>query len=144
MDSIPCLHGVGGQNTIYCEGACQAAARLCIEHGNAGTGIYEENSDKTIVVGPRNTIPDKPKDKIILHGNCTKRFADKGMWIPGCPPGETGLYPTIQSKEGQVVDGEIPGCIENIIRPSMEADHPKWRAYVEQKAKEFYENPENQ
>lgn len=105
-------------------------------------GIYEENSDKTIVVGPRNTIPDKPKDKIILHGNCTKRFADKGMWIPGCPPGETGLYLTI--KTGQVVDGEIPGCIENIIRPSMEADHPKWRAYVEQKAKEFYENPENQ
>ena len=32
----------------------------------------------------------------------------------------------------------------NVIRPSMEADHPKWRAYVEQKAKEFYENPENQ
>ena len=47
-------------------------------------------------------------------------------------------------KTGQVVDGEIPGCIENVIRPSMEADHPKWRAYVEQKAKEFYENPENQ
>ena len=49
------------------------------------------------------------------------------------PPGETGLYLTI--KTGQVVDGEIPGCIENVIRPSMEADHPKWRAYVEQKAK---------
>lgn len=58
------------------------------------------------------------------------------------PPGETGLYLTV--KTGQVVDGEIPGCIENVIRPSMEADHPKWRAYVEQKAKEFYENPENQ
>ena len=31
-----------------------------------------------------------------------------------------------------------------VCGPSMEADHPKWRAYVEQKAKEFYENPENQ
>lgn len=129
---------------IRCEGACsscQALLALNMETLKA-LGIYEENSDKTIVVGPRNTIPDKPKDKIILHGNCTKRFADKGMWIPGCPPGETGLYLTV--KTGQVVDGEIPGCIENIIRPSMEADHPKWRAYVEQKAKEFYENPENQ
>ena len=129
---------------IRCEGACsscQALLALNMETLKA-LGIYEENSDKTIVVGPRNTIPDKPKDKIILHGNCTKRFADKGMWIPGCPPGETGLYLTV--KTGQVVDGEIPGCIENVIRPSMEADHPKWRAYVEQKAKEFYENPENQ
>ena len=105
---------------IRCEGACsscQALLALNMETLKA-LGIYEENSDKTIVVGPRNTIPDKPKDKIILHGNCTKRFADKGMWIPG--------------------------CIENVIRTSMEADHPKWRAYVEQKAKEFYENPENQ
>ena len=76
---------------IRCEGACsscQALLALNMETLKA-LGIYEENSDKTIVVGPRNTIPDKPKDKIILHGNCTKRFADKGMWIPGCPPGES-------------------------------------------------------
>lgn len=129
---------------IRCEGACsscQALLALNMETLKA-LGVYDEHSDKTIIVGPRNELPDKPKEKIFLHGNCTKRFADKGMWIPGCPPGETGLYLSIT--EGQVVDGEIPGCIENVIRPRMAADQPKWRAYVDEKAKEFYGDPANQ
>lgn len=129
---------------IRCEGACsscQALLALNMETLKA-LGVYEEKSDMSILVGPRNQLPDKPKDKIILHGNCTKRYADKGLFIPGCPPGETGLYLSIT--EGRVVDGEIPGDIENVIRPRMAADQPKWRAYVDQKAKEFYSAPENQ
>ena len=42
---------------IRCEGACsscQALLALNMETLKA-LGIYEENSDKTIVVGPRNT-----------------------------------------------------------------------------------------
>ncbi len=127
---------------IRCEGACsscQALLALNMETLKA-LGVYEEHSDKTIIVGPKNTLPDKPKEKIFLHGNCTKRFADKGMWIPGCPPGETGLY--LSMTEGLVVDGETPGHMANIIRPRMAADQPKWRAYVDQKAKEFYEAQE--
>lgn len=129
---------------IRCEGACsscQALLALNMETLKA-LGIYEKNADKTIMIGPKNELPDKPKDKIILHGNCTKRYADKGIWIPGCPPGETGLYLTIAT--GQLVDGEIPGCIENVIRPRMAADHPIWKAYVDKKAEEFYSAPENQ
>lgn len=128
---------------IRCEGACsscQALLALNMETLKA-LGVYDEKSDISILVGPRNELPDKPKDKIVLHGNCTKRYADKGMWIPGCPPGETGLYLTIT--EGQVVDGEIPGCIENVIRPRMAADQPKWRAYVDKLAAEFYGSEEN-
>ena len=71
---------------IRCQGACsscQAMLALNMETLKA-IGAYDENSDKTIVIGGRNTIPeDKPKDKIILHGNCTRKFADKGLWIPG-------------------------------------------------------------
>ena len=89
--------------------------------------------------GSTDASSDKPADKIILHGNCTKRYKDKGMFIPGCPPGETGMYLSI--KLGHVVDGEIPGCIENEIRPNMNADHPIWEAYVTKKAEEFYGMP---
>lgn len=126
---------------IRCEGACsscQALLALNMETLKA-LGIYEEKSDISILCGPRNELPDKPADKIILHGNCTKRYKDKGMFIPGCPPGETGMYLSI--KLGHVVDGEIPGCIENEIRPNMNADHPIWESYVTKKAEEFYGMP---
>ena len=49
------------------------------------------------------------------------------------------MYLTI--KLGHVVDGEIPGMIENEIRPNMNADHPIWEAYVSRKAEEFYGLP---
>lgn len=125
---------------LHCEGACsscQALLALNMETLKA-LGVYEELSDCTVVVGPNKgfELPDKPKNKIFLHGNCTKRFADKGMWIPGCPPGETGLY--LSMTEGTVVDGDIPGCIENVIRPRMAADHPIWESYVAKAAEEFY------
>lgn len=123
---------------IRCQGACsscQAMLALNMETLKA-IGAYDENSDKTIVIGGRNTIPeDKPKDKIILHGNCTRKFADKGLWIPGCPPGEVALYMTIL--EGKVMDGE-GDMVEKIIRPRMEHDHPAWEAYVREQAKKFY------
>lgn len=129
---------------IRCEGACsscQALLALNMETLKA-LGVYEEKSDISILVGPRNELPDKPKDKIVLHGNCTKRFADKGMWIPGCPPAEVGLYLTIT--EGVVCDPDTPGIAENIIRPRMAADQPKWRAYVDKLAEKFYSSQENQ
>lgn len=122
---------------IRCEGACsscQAMLALNMETLKA-VGEYDCNTDTTIVVGPRNTIPDKPKDKIVLHGNCTKRFADKGLWIPGCPPGEVSLYMTVS--EHKVIDG-TGDQVPNYIRPRMAADQPVWREYVEERAKEFY------
>ena len=118
---------------IRCEGACSSCQAL------KALDLYDEKSDCSILVGPRNQLPDKPKEKIFLHGNCTKRYADKGNFIPGCPPGETGLYLSI--RQGRVVDGEIPGDMENVIRPGMEADHPIWTAYVNKKAEEFYGEP---
>jgi len=129
---------------VRCEGACsscQALLALNMETLKA-LGVYEEKSDLSVLVGPRNELPDKPKEKIFLHGNCTKRYADKGNFIPGCPPGETGLYLSIM--EGRTVDGEIPGDMQNVIRPRMAHDHPIWRDYVDKLAEEFYSAPENQ
>ena len=122
---------------IRCEGACsscQAMLALNMETLKA-IGEYDCNSDTTIVVGARNTLPDKPKDKIVLHGNCTKRWADKGLWIPGCPPGETSLYMTVS--EHEVIAGPGP-IVTEYIRPRMDKDQPIWRAYVEKKAEEYY------
>ena len=143
---IPCLGDMASrwpEYDIRCEGACsscQALLALNMETLKA-IGEYEKNPDTTVVVGPRNTLPDKPKDKIILHGNCTKKWADKGLWIPGCPPGEPALYMSLT--EHKVIDGGVDGMVENYIRPRMAKDQPQWKSYVTEKAKEFYAAQEN-
>lgn len=123
---------------IRCEGACSSCQALLALNMETLKALdeYDKNSDTTVVVGPRNTLPDKPKEKIILHGNCTKKWADKGLWIPGCPPGEPALYMSLT--EHKVIDGGVEGMVENYIRPRMAKDQPLWKAYVTEKAKEFY------
>ncbi|MCS7202385.1 MAG: DUF362 domain-containing protein [Dictyoglomus sp.] len=54
--------------------------------------IFEENKDLdlkyiTIAVGPIEDL-DKYKitEKVILFGNCTYPYRDKGLYVQGCPP----------------------------------------------------------
>ncbi len=114
--------------------SCQAMLAVNMETLRA-IGKYDENSDKTIVIGPKKEIPeDIPPDKLILHGNCTKKFKDRGLFIEGCPPGETCLYMTILENEAYDARPEqVP-----LMRQRIEEFGPVWRAYVDEKAKEFY------
>ena len=90
---------------VHCEGACsscQALLTLNMETLKA-IGIYDENKGMTIVAGCDNKLdPNTPDEKIILHGNCTRRHLKehpKAYFLPGCPPGEGSLYMSILRKE---------------------------------------------
>ncbi len=125
---------------VHCEGACsscQALLTLNMETLKA-IGIYDENKGMTIVAGCDNKLdPNTPDEKIILHGNCTRRHLKehpKAYFLPGCPPGEGSLYMSILRKEA------MTGKPEQMhwIRERMEIDAPAWRGYVENEAAKFY------
>ena len=125
---------------FHCEGACsscQALLTLNMETLKA-IGIYDENKGMTIVAGCDNKLdPNTPDEKIILHGNCTRRHLKehpKAYFLPGCPPGEGSLYMSILRKEA------MTGKPEQMhwIRERMEIDAPAWRGYVENEAAKFY------
>lgn len=125
---------------VHCEGACsscQALLTLNMETLKA-IGAYEENEDLVIVAGSGNTLsPDTPDEKIILHGNCTRRHLKEhpnAKFLPGCPPGEGSLYMTVVKKEPVIGN---PDQME-WIRHRMEQDEPEWRGYVEKEAEKFY------
>lgn len=143
---------VGGMNNwpeynLLCKGACsscQAVTALNMETLKA-IGIYDKNTDKTIVIGSGNAedIPANiPGDKLFLHGNCTKKYLKDhpdAQWIPGCPPAEPLLYLSILFNKAF---DDNPDLI-HVSRAQMAKDQPVWKKYVEERAVEFYNNEEN-
>ena len=131
---------------VRCEGACsscQALLAINMEELKA-VDEYEKNKGMTIVIGGKNKIPeDIPDEKIVLHGNCTKKYLKdhpNAYWILGCPPNEPALYLTVQRKE--VING-MGDQEEEIIRPCMARDSKVWHDYVFAAADEYYkEHPE--
>lgn len=131
---------------VKCNGgcsSCQALLAINMEELKA-VDAYDENAGMTVVIGGLNEIPeDIPDEKIVLHGNCTKKYLKQhpnAYHILGCPPNEPALYLTIQRHETVDGTGEQE---EEIIRPCMARDAQVWRDYVFQKFEEYKkENPE--
>jgi len=68
-------------------------------------GMIDSIKGLTIVSGMGiEKVPDVPKDKLLLVGNCTKRFKDRGRFVEGCP-----FWPTDMMAE--VAGLEIPETI---------------------------------
>ena len=43
-------------------------------------GAYDKNTDAVIVVGRKDSIPeDIPKERLIIHGTCTRKWRDRGL-----------------------------------------------------------------
>ena len=138
---------VGGMNrwpeyNICREGACsscQAMLSLNMETLKA-IGAYDKNKDKVIVIGSKNDdlIPkDIPGNKLILHGNCTKKYLKDhpdALWIKGCPPGEACMYQTVAYDK--LMDAR-PEVIPE-MRAGMAEDHEVWEEYVKREADRFY------
>lgn len=131
---------------VRCEGgcsSCQALLAINMEELKA-VDAYDENAGMTVVIGGLNDIPaDIPDEKIVLHGNCTKKYLKQhpnAYHILGCPPNEPALYLTIQRHE--TIDG-TGDQEDEIIRPCMARDAQVWHDYVFRKFEEYKkENPE--
>jgi len=87
---------------IYAEGACsscQGLAAFVIEKLKA-LDEYDKNAGLTFVIGPKRKIPQgvDPKN-LILFGDCVKKYRDQGVFIEGCPPGESAPLWSIQNRE---------------------------------------------
>ncbi len=131
---------------VRCEGgcsSCQALLAINMEELKA-VNAYDENAGMTVVIGGLNDIPaDIPDEKIVLHGNCTKKYLKQhpnAYHILGCPPNEPALYLTIQRHE--TIDG-TGDQEDEIIRPCMARDAQVWHDYVFQKFEEYKkENPD--
>lgn len=131
---------------VRCAGgcsSCQALLAINMEELKA-VNAYDENAGMTVVIGGLNEIPaDIPDEKIVLHGNCTKKYLKQhpnAYHILGCPPNEPALYLTIQRHE--TIDG-TGDQEDEIIRPCMARDAQVWHDYVFQKFEEYKkENPD--
>lgn len=131
---------------VRCAGgcsSCQALLAINMEELKA-VNAYDENAGMTVVIGGLNDIPaDIPDEKIVLHGNCTKKYLKQhpnAYHILGCPPNEPALYLTIQRHE--TIDG-TGDQEDEIIRPCMARDAQVWHDYVFQKFEEYKkENPD--
>ena len=125
---------------ILCENACsscQALLALNMETLKA-IGAYDKNTDAVIVVGRKDSIPeDIPKERLILHGNCTRKWRDRGLFIEGCPPAEGGLHNTIIDRSEMNDDTATAEDIERIVTRKA-ATAPVWREYVLKMAEEYH------
>jgi len=74
---------------IYEKGAC-SGCRNTIE---AVIASLKESKDRldllkgyTLIFGQNVKIPDRYEGKLVNIGLCTRKFREKGEYIPGCPP----------------------------------------------------------
>jgi len=93
---------------IKSEGACSSCQGLLaftIEKLKA-LGEYDKNKGMTIIVGPKREIPQGiPKEDLLLFGDCTKKWRDKGVSAGAarranrtrCARSRTGRIPTSAS-----------------------------------------------
>jgi len=86
---------------------------------------YDANSDMTILVGRKKEIPEGiDPSKLILVGDCLKKFKKKGIHVEGCPPGEPAPHWAIVDKmsvSGDEVDLTDPEIFK-LVRTRMEEE----------------------
>lgn len=117
--------------------SCQALLALNMETLKA-IGEYDKNTDVTIVIGKKDSIPeDIPHDKLILHGNCTRKWKDRGLFIGGCPPGDGALKDYILDRR-EIEKDEI-----DRLRARSAVEFPVWQAYVFEQSKKYHEKKGN-
>jgi len=90
---LPYLEGFDKypEYTLDTEGACSSClglVQLTLEKLKS-LDEYDKNSDVTILVGRKSGIPEGVEhDKLILHGDCLKKYRKHGVFVGGCPPAE--------------------------------------------------------
>ncbi len=83
---------------FYTDNACSSCLGLvaCTMERLKARGTYDKNAGLSIVVGTKKELPKGvPPEKIILFGDCVKKYRGKGLYVQGCPPGESAPYNVI-------------------------------------------------
>ena len=131
---LPYLEGLEKypEYKIDTEGACSSCLSLVgltMEKLKA-LGEYDKNKDATIFVGRKKAIPDDLDPyRVILFGDCLKKYRKKGVFIGGCPPAEPHpLWAIVDRKDYTEIGPEL--------RPRMAKEAPYFETYMEKLIKE--------
>ena len=112
---------------IDSEGACSSCLSLVgltMEKLKA-LGEYEKNKDIHIFVGRKKEIPEgMDPEKVLLFGDCLKKFRNKGILAEGCPPLEP--HPLWAIVDRKSYAGMGPG-----FRERMAEEGPPFEKYME-------------
>ena len=117
---------------IDIEGACSSClglVQLTLERLKS-LGEYEKNSDVTILVGRKKKLPEgvDPK-KLILHGDCLKKYRNQGIFVGGCLSAEPHPMWTIVDRIDYTEIGPD-------LRERMSREAPFFEAHMEKLLKE--------
>ena len=117
---------------IDAEGACSSCMSLVgltMEKLKA-LNEYDKNSDVHIFVGRKKEIPEGlDPDKVILFGDCLKKYRSRGIFAAGCPPLEP--HPL-----WAIVDREDHTEMESYFRERMGKEGAAFEVYMEKLVKE--------
>ncbi len=86
---------------FYTENAGSSCLGLiaCTTERMKARGTYDKNAGISIVVGKKKELPKGvSKEKMILFGDCVKKYAKDGIYVHGCPPGESAPYDSIMER----------------------------------------------
>lgn len=117
---------------IETEGACSsclALVGLTMEKLKS-LGEYDKNSDVNILVGRKKSLPEGLDSyKVILFGDCLKKYRKEGVFVGGCPPAEPHpLWAIVDRKDYTEIGPEL--------RPRMAKEAPFFEAHMEELKKE--------
>jgi uncharacterized protein (DUF362 family) len=131
---LPYLEGLEKYHEykIDTEGACSSCLSLVgltMEKLKA-LGEYDKNKDARIFVGRKKAIPeDLDPYRVILFGDCLKKYRSKGVFVGGCPPAEPHpLWAIVDRKDYTEIGPEL--------RPRMAKEAPYFEAHMEKLIKE--------
>ncbi|MHC1585708.1 MAG: DUF362 domain-containing protein [Candidatus Syntropharchaeia archaeon] len=85
---ISAIEGMYENVNVYMGAACVG----CIDptmiafNGLKRRGILSEIGEINVIIGKDPPLPDEGKNPVIIIGDCAKEHAEKGFFIPGCPP----------------------------------------------------------
>jgi len=86
---------------IYEKGACSGCRNTMeafISHHMKSKGRLGLIKGYTLIFGQNVKIPDKYEGKLVNIGLCTRKFREKGEYVPGCPPHPHDLVAFFENK----------------------------------------------
>ncbi|MBW1996823.1 MAG: DUF362 domain-containing protein [Deltaproteobacteria bacterium] len=131
---LPYLEGLEkySEYSIDTEGACSSCLSLVALTMEKLKSLneYEKNTDVHILVGRKKEIPEGLEpSKVILFGDCLKKYRGSGVFVAGCPPAEPHpLWAIIDRKDYTEIGPDL--------RDRMAREAPYFEAHMEKLLKE--------